>query len=146
MISVFAGEDDGIFGVGRGFESFDATVVGDLGFLDGLELVFQAGTDGADIGLNPNQSRSIAGGAQNLGELAAVFLGIIATLENESGAGFGNLGNQEQDELAGEIMILLQGVQVIECGVKLGSELLTESGFAATGCAEDKNCALASAG
>ncbi len=74
MISVFAGEDDGIFGVGRGFESFDATVVGDLGFLDGLELVFQAGTDGADIGLNPNQSRSIAGGAQNLGELAAVFL------------------------------------------------------------------------
>lgn len=43
-------------------------------------------------------------------------------------------------------MLLFQGVQIVECRVELGGELFAECGFTAAGCAEDKNCALASAG
>lgn len=146
MISVLAGEDDRGFGVGRGFESFNPAVVGDFGLLNGFQLILQTGTDGADVGLDPDQSRGVASGAENLGELAAVFLGVVAAFEDESRAGLCNFGDEEQNELTREIVFLFQSVQIIECGVKLGSELLTECGFAATGCAEDKNCALASAG
>ncbi len=146
MISVFAGEDDRSFGVGRGFEGFNPAVVSNFRLLDGFQLILQTGADSADIGLNPDQSRGVASGAKNLGEFAAVFLSIIAALEDESRAGLRNFGDEEQNELTREIVFLFQSVQIIECGVKLGSELLTECGFAATGCAEDKNCALASAG
>lgn len=146
MISVLAGEDDRGFGVGWSFKSFDPAVVGDLCLLDGFQLILQAGADSADVGLDPDQSRGVAGGAENLGELAAVFLGVVAAFEDESRAGLRNFGDEEQNELTREVVLLFQSIQIIECGVKLGSELLTECGFAATGCAEDKNCALASAG
>lgn len=92
---MFAGEDDWSFGVGWGFEGFDTGVIGNLGLLDGFELVLQAGTDSADIGLDPNQSRGITSGAQDFGEFAAVFFGVVATFEDEGRASLRNLGDEK---------------------------------------------------
>ena len=51
---MLAREYDWGFGVGRGFKGLDAAFVDLFGFFDRFELVLEAHTNGADIGLNPN--------------------------------------------------------------------------------------------
>ena len=62
-IGVFAREDNGIFKLRGGFQGFDAGLVNGFGFFYGLEADFEAGFDGGDVGLEPDEGRSIAGGA-----------------------------------------------------------------------------------
>ena len=62
---MFAREDDGIFKLRGGFQSFDAGFVNGFGFFYGFEADFEAGFDGGDVGLEPDKGGSVAGGAQD---------------------------------------------------------------------------------
>lgn len=60
MVGMLTGEDDRSFGVGRALEGLDTAFVDSLSLLDGLKLVLEAHANGADVGLHPDESRSVA--------------------------------------------------------------------------------------
>lgn len=138
-IGVLAREDNGIFKLRGGFQGFDAGFVNGFGFFYGFEADFEAGFDGGDVGLEPDEGRSIAGGAQDFVQFAAIALGGVAAFQDEGGTGFSDLADEQQNQGAREAVFTLQSVKIIERGVKLICELLGECGFTTTGGAENED-------
>lgn len=95
MIGVFARKHDWGFGIRWSFERFNAGVIDRFGFFDRFQAILQASTNSIDVGLDPDQGGRIAGRAQDFGQFATLALGADATFDDESGAGFGDLLDQD---------------------------------------------------
>lgn len=107
MIGMLTRQNDWSFGVGWTFESLDAVLVDGFGLFDRLELVLEAHANRADVGLNPDQSRGVAGSPEDFAELAAVFLSIVAAFDDEGGASLSHFRDEEKDKLTREVVLLL---------------------------------------
>ena len=78
---MFAGDDDGVFGVGGGFEVGGFFV--EDGFAAIAEFGFHAFFDGHEVGLDPDESGGVAGGTEELADFGAVGFGADAAFEDD---------------------------------------------------------------